>query len=36
MRIFDVGQVFVVGDDGYWVLGSLEVLLPFFQSQYNH
>ena len=23
----------MIGDDGYWVLCSLEVLTPFFQGQ---
>ena len=26
----------MVSDDGYWVLSSLKVLLPFFQGKYDH
>ena len=32
LRIFDVGEIFVVGDNGDRVCGSLEILAPFFQS----
>ena len=35
MRILYIRQIFVVSDDGYWVLSSLEVLSPFFQGKYD-
>ena len=34
--IFDVREVFVVGDDGDRMGSSLKVLMPLLQSQDNH
>ena len=31
MRIFDIGEIFMVSNDGNRVCGSLEILMPFFQ-----
>ena len=31
LRIFDIGEVFVVSNNGDRVCGSLEILAPFFQ-----
>ena len=33
MRVFDIGKVLVVGDDGDRMCGSLEVLTPFLQGE---
>ena len=31
--VFDVGEVFVVGDDGDRMGSSLDILFPFFQCE---
>ena len=32
LRLLDIGEVFVVSDDGDRMCGSLEILAPFLQS----
>ena len=33
MGIFDIGHIFVVGDDGHRVLSPLQVLAPFLKCK---
>ena len=33
MRVFDVGQIFVIHDDRDGVRGSLEIMLPFREGE---
>ena len=32
-RVFDIGEVFVVGDNGNGMWGTLEILFPFGESE---
>ena len=32
LRIFNIGEVLVVSDNGDWVCSSLKILVPFFQG----
>ena len=33
--LFEISQIFVVGDDGYWIFGSGKVMLPFLECLDN-
>ena len=34
MRLFKIGQVFVVSDHSYWMAHALEIVLPLSESMY--
>ena len=36
MGVFDVGEIFVIGDDGDSKRSSLEIVFPFSESKDDH